>query len=392
LTVTQTTATVTLGNLAQTYNGLPTMPTAAGSYTVAAAINDTNYAGSATGTLIISKATATITWLTPSAITYGTPLSNAQLNATTSAANSVTYNPAAGAVLPAGTQTLNVSFTPTDTTAYNRATHSVTLTVNKQATTLALASNTTQIAPGQTVTFTATVVPASNGSPSGRVSFYDGTTLLGTSSLSAGTAGFATSSLAAGIAHTILATYSGDGNYIDSSTTSGINIKIGSLDFTFTATRPTYATVIPGDSVNFTYQISPLYGGYPAPVSFTVTGLPPGATYTLSKNSIPAASGVQTLELTVKTAPLAARGSKTSTPWSLALLLLPLVGSRRLRRSIHGVRRVALLGCVLLAGSAALLGLSGCGTSNGFFGQPPVNYTVTVTATSGTIQHVSTSP
>jgi hypothetical protein len=162
------------------------------------------------------------------------------------------------------------------------------------------------------------------------------------------------------------------------------------IGYAITATGPTYATVIPGGSVNFTYLISPLYGDHPDTVSFTVAGLPPGATYILSQNSIPAASGMQALGLTVKTAPLTERGSKTSAFWSLALLLLPLAGSRRLRRSAHRVRTIALLECVLLAGSAALLGLSGCGAGNGFFDQPPVNYTVTVTATSGTMQHVST--
>lgn len=306
------------------------MPTSAGSYTVVATINDSNYAGSATGALVISKATPTITWPAPSAITYGTPLSSAQLNATISAAGSFSYNPLAGAVLPAGTQTLNASFTPTDTTAYNGATHSVTLTLNKQAMTLALVSSATQIAPGQTVTLTATVAPASNGSPSGTVSFYDRTTLLGTSAVSAGTAGFVTSALATGFAHTILATYSGDGDYLGSSATSDINITVGLLDFTFTATGPTNTTVVPGGSVSFTYMISPLFGGYPAPVNFTVTGLPPGATYTLSQSSISATSGARTIVLTVKAAPLTARDSKTSAPWSLALLLLPLAGSRRL--------------------------------------------------------------
>jgi large repetitive protein len=69
--------------------------------------------------------------------------------------------------------------------------------------------------------------------------------------------------LATGIAHTILATYNGDENYIGSSATSVINVTVGSPDFTFTATGPTYATVIPGSSVNFTYQISRLYGDYP---------------------------------------------------------------------------------------------------------------------------------
>ena len=43
-----------------TYNGSATPPTSAGSYSVAATINDLNYQGSATGTLVISKATAAI--------------------------------------------------------------------------------------------------------------------------------------------------------------------------------------------------------------------------------------------------------------------------------------------------------------------------------------------
>jgi len=43
-----------------------------------------------------------------------------------------------------------------------------------------------------------------------------------------------------------------------------------------------------------------------------------------------------------------------------------------------------------LAGSAAVLGMAGCGSGNGFLIQAPKNYTVTVTASSGTIQHSST--
>ena len=42
------------------------------------------------------------------------------------------YTPAAGTVLTAGTQTLTVTFTPTDTTDYTTASKSVTLTVNSR--------------------------------------------------------------------------------------------------------------------------------------------------------------------------------------------------------------------------------------------------------------------
>ena len=83
LTVTKARCSITLGNLNQTYtgsaqaatatttptglavsftyNGSATVPTSAGSYTVVGTINDANYQGSATSTLVISKASSTIT-------------------------------------------------------------------------------------------------------------------------------------------------------------------------------------------------------------------------------------------------------------------------------------------------------------------------------------------
>ena len=80
--------------------------------------------------------TPTITWATPAAITYGTALSATQLDASASVAGTFVYSPAAGAVLGAGTQTLSVTFTPTDTTDYSTATGTVQLTVNQAAPTI----------------------------------------------------------------------------------------------------------------------------------------------------------------------------------------------------------------------------------------------------------------
>jgi sugar lactone lactonase YvrE/uncharacterized membrane protein len=73
----------------------------------------------------------TLTWATPAAITYGTALSAKQLDAKASVAGTFAYTPAAGTVLKAGSQTLSVTFTPTDTTNYSPASKSVTLLVNK---------------------------------------------------------------------------------------------------------------------------------------------------------------------------------------------------------------------------------------------------------------------
>ena len=94
LVVSAPSATVTLGSLAQdydgtpksvtattepaglavdfTYNGSATAPTAAGSYAVTGTINDVNYDGFATGTLVIAKAEATVLFDSLGAIYDGT--------------------------------------------------------------------------------------------------------------------------------------------------------------------------------------------------------------------------------------------------------------------------------------------------------------------------------
>jgi uncharacterized spore protein YtfJ len=113
-----------------TYNGSAEAPTNAGSYAVVATLDNANYSGSATGTLVIDKADQEITWTAPTDITYGTPLSDTQLNASvTTGDGTLTYLPVAGAVLDAGTQTLSVTAAATNN--YNKATKTVSLKVNK---------------------------------------------------------------------------------------------------------------------------------------------------------------------------------------------------------------------------------------------------------------------
>jgi hypothetical protein len=85
----------------------------------------------------VNLATPTITWANPAAISYGTPLSTLQLDATASVngvpvSGTFAYVPASGTVLHAGLgQTLSVTFTPDDTTDYTTATGSATIDVLK---------------------------------------------------------------------------------------------------------------------------------------------------------------------------------------------------------------------------------------------------------------------
>jgi hypothetical protein len=72
-----------------------------------------------------------ISWTAPAPITYGTPLSATQLNATSNTDGTFTYTPSSGTVLPAGLRTLSVTLTPTDSTVFGPATATVTITVNQ---------------------------------------------------------------------------------------------------------------------------------------------------------------------------------------------------------------------------------------------------------------------
>src|SRR6185369_14580584 len=83
-------------------------------------------------------------------------------------------------------------------------------TVNSDSTTTTLVSSLNPAVHNQSVTFTATTVANAPGTatPTGTVTFKDGTRILGTASLSAGTARFTVSNLAKG-AHSMTAVYGG---------------------------------------------------------------------------------------------------------------------------------------------------------------------------------------
>ncbi|HEX4588635.1 MAG TPA: glycoside hydrolase family 44 protein [Gemmataceae bacterium] len=100
----------------------------------------------------------------------------------------------------------NVSFSG-DTLSLNAPDESVSLFVIPAGTTTGLTSSANPAAVGTPVTFTASVGSA-YGVPGGTVTFMDGTSMLGTASLTGGVAMYTTSSLALG-SHNITAVYGG---------------------------------------------------------------------------------------------------------------------------------------------------------------------------------------
>jgi MinD-like ATPase involved in chromosome partitioning or flagellar assembly len=73
----------------------------------------------------------TITWPAPEPITYGNRLTFGQLNATASAEGTLVYTPGPGYVLPVGTHSLWVTFTPADANGHAPLQASVTIAVAK---------------------------------------------------------------------------------------------------------------------------------------------------------------------------------------------------------------------------------------------------------------------
>ena len=108
------------------------------------------------------RSTPVLSWTNPAAITYGVALSTDQLNATCSALGSFAYNPAIGAVLNVGTNTLSVAFTPNDTNSYTGATTNVSLVV-LPAPFIVTASDATRTYGAPNPAFVGTIVGVQNG-------------------------------------------------------------------------------------------------------------------------------------------------------------------------------------------------------------------------------------
>ena len=349
--------------------------------------DSSNYStATATVTLTVNRAAPAITWATPAAISYGTALSGAQLNASSTVAGSFTYSVSAGSVLVAGSHPITATFTPSDAIDYMTATTTVTLTVNQAMPGIALVSSANPAYVSNPVTFTATVTSGA-GAPTGTVSFYDGTTSLGSGSLASGVATYTASSLTAG-SHSITAAYSGDSNFAAVTSTAVSEIT---ENFTIGLGNggSTTVTATPGGQAVYTFTVTPPAGNaFAGPITFTVTGLPTGATATFSPASVPAGAGATTVTMTVSV-PATAELQPPPKPFgggplpiALGWILLPF--GARLRKARRRLSRMACLVVLVLAGLFLATGLTACGGSSNH-SAPPQTYTLTVTGTSGSL-------
>jgi sugar lactone lactonase YvrE len=242
---------------------------------------------------------------------------------------------------------------------------------------------------GESVTLTATVLNSlSSPVTSGTVSWLNGSTSLGQSSVDS-----------SGIA-TIITTLGQGGNQLITANYTGTSQSTGALalhvaGFSFTASTPA-VSVTSGQSVQVAVNGSAYYG-FSGPVDLTCSGMPSPGSCALSASTVNFNNGTtsQSLTLTLGTATVAApQTAQVTSPLLRGLALatfFPLFG-------LLGIRskrvRSALMVLLLTIGAVFTLGLSGCGgaqtstttsspTSPTTNDVAPGTYTVTVVAQSG---------
>lgn len=270
-----------------------------------------NYAtATATVQILVNPATPAITWSNPAAITYGTALNSAQLNATANVAGKFVYSPAAGSILSVGTQTLGVTFTPTDGTDYTNATKSVSITVTQASTTTTITSvSPNPAAVGSPVVVSVSVTGSTNVSaPTGTVTVNASTgENCGPVSVTAG--GCTLTFQSAGV-RTVTATYSGDTNFAGSSTTSSVSVSVG--DFTISAT-PSSETISSGHQATYSITVAPLGGGLTGSVNLSCSGGPPNTTCSISPSVDSLQGGSTTSTVTLMASKNVTHGTYTLT-------------------------------------------------------------------------------
>jgi len=283
---------------------------------------------------------------------------------TTDASGSATYTPG---TLQAGSYPVTVNFAGTNNLLASSA--SLTEVIAPAATSTSLAATPNPGDQYQGVTLVANVTsPAGSAPDGGNVTFYDGSTSLGSAPVtSTGAASLDVVFTVLGV-HTLTAVYGGDTDF-SPSTSAALQETINAGDFSIIAT-PGSAALYTGEAATIGVNVASLRG-FNQPLTLSCAGLPANASCEFSPATLNQGQG--TVTLVIKTsAPQQTAAGSISALGALLLLLLPVWRRRR--------GFLAPLCAVVLAAGVAI-GLAGC-SSNGSIsgGTPPGSYQVAVTA------------
>ncbi len=253
------------------YTASATPPSTSGDYTVTVSGTAAGNNLSISRAFSIAKVTPSVTYVSRvNTIAYGTPLSSDQVASWTPSwwnqgtltliPGTAVYSPAVGAVLPVGTQTLQVTFLPTDSVNFNPAIATGTITVTKAP----LAAADISLTPPGSLTYDGRAKPfTATASVSGFTYTYSGRagTTYGPSSVAPTNAG----------SYTVTAT-------VDDPSYTGTK----SLDFAIARATPTITANPTATAITFgqTLAASTLSGGaasVPGGFAFASSGTSPSA-------------------------------------------------------------------------------------------------------------------
>lgn len=351
-----------------------------GSYAITPAttgLSATNYTFvKVNGTLTVSTAALTIT---PAAATRVYGVANPTLTGTVATLKNgdnpiVTYSTTATITSPVASYLITAALSGVTAANYTPMVVPANLTVTQAGTVTGITVSAAQLNVLSPVTFTASVTPATTGTPTGSVTFYDNgttTTTLGTATFVAGVGYTLTTSALPGGVHSVTARYSGDTNFTGSSS-APVAVTVG--DYSWSAS-PNSLTIMDGGTGTTTITFTPTFG-WTGTQTLSCTGLKTGETCTFIPSTITAtgSNGPTMVVLTIGTTPPhAAMGiAASSFGWgriSLAalLLLLPIAFAVRRKRSTCELTLLLVLAMVTMM-------QGGCGT-----GSPAANPNATPT-------------
>ncbi|WP_187142988.1 hypothetical protein [Terriglobus albidus] len=340
---------------------------------------DGNYkAATATTSFTVAQAVPSLSFAAIASQTYGnTPFT---VSATSASSGAVTYAVVSGpatisgaTVTLTGAGTVVLSASQTANGNYKAATASTSFTVAQAVPSLSFAA-----IASQTYGNTPFVVSATSAS-SGAVTYA---VVSGPATISG-----ATVTLTGAGTVVLRANQAATTNY--TAATASANFTVAAQVFSVTpGSGSSSATTSRGGTATYTFSLAPSSGTiFPNAISFSVTGLPSGATATFSPTGLPAGSGATTVTLTIQISSQTAHNEHPSPGWpilpvAVALLILPWAGMKSTRK----IPRLLAVFAITALSIGAWTSLTGCGgnSSSSSQTQTPKSYTMVVTATDAT--------
>ncbi len=370
-----------------------------GVHNLVAAYSGDNNNSASTGTASVTLAPLSLTVTAPTlTIAYGSAIPNytpiyVGFVGTDTAATALTGAPALTTTpaTPAnvGSYPITASVGTLASPSYSFVFVAGQLTIAPAATTTTLVSSSATPGQNMPVSFTATVVSTPKGTPTGSVSFFNGTTLLNSITLPSSGVATLTTSFATLGASSITAVYSGDGNFV-ASTSSAVSETTVASGFAVSATT-TALTIKSGASGTLMLTLTPT-GNFLGAATFACSGLPTAATCSFSPstlnftgNNAPVTTQL-TIATNVQTSSLRPLSDEDSGVRMAGILFLPgllFAGFVAKRRRSAAKHFGGLFMALLVIGG--LMAVSGCGGSSA----PPS--TTTATTPAGTYAVVVTA-